>query len=95
MKTFGIICASILSIIIGIVLGGVLVMKFWEWFINPVFHVGLLSLGQSVGISTFITLFKTTSFNKKSDVDASVSIVSSITYQLFLLGFGWIISLFI
>lgn len=95
MKTFGIICASILSIVIGIVLGGVLVMKFWEWFINPVFYIGLLSLGQSVGISTFITLFKTTSFNKKSDVDASVAVVSSIIYQLFLLGFGWIISLFI
>lgn len=95
MKTFGIICASILSIIIGIVLGGVLVMKFWEWFINPVFHIGLLSLGQAVGISTFITLFKTTSFNEKSDVDASVAVVSSIIYQLFLLGFGWIISLFI
>lgn len=95
MKTFGIICASILSIVIGIVLGGVIVMKFWEWFINPVFHVGLLSLGQAIGISTFITLFKATSFNKKSDVDTSVALVSSIIYQLFLLGFGWIISLFI
>lgn len=95
MKTFGIICASILSIVIGIVLGGVLVMKFWEWFINPVFYIGLLSLGQAVGISSFITLFKTVSFDKKSDVGTMTVMISSVVYQSLLLGLGWIISLFI
>lgn len=95
MKVFGIICASILSIVIGIVLGGVLVMKFWEWFINPVFHVGLLSLGKAVGISTFITLFKTGSLDKKSDVGTMTVMISSVIYQSLLLGLGWIISLFI
>lgn len=95
MKIFLTVCISVLSIIIGVVLGGVLVMKFWEWFVNPVFRIGLLSLGQSIGIYTFITLFKTITFDKKSDVGTTTVMLSSVVYQVFLLVFGWGISMFI
>lgn len=95
MKVFGTICPYLFSFAIDIILGGVLVMKFWEWFINPVFNIGLLNLTQAIGLSVFITLFKTVSFGKKDKADLGVLIASSITYQVILLGFGWIISLFI
>lgn len=95
MKVFGTICAYLFSFSIGIILGGLLVMKFWEWFINPVFNLGLLSLTQAIGLSVFITLFKTVSFGKKEKADLGSLIALSITYQVILLGFGWIISLFI
>lgn len=95
MKVFGTICAYLFSFSIGILLGGVLVMKFWEWFINPVFNLGLLSLTQAIGLSVFITLFKTVSYEKKDNADSWTRIYLPIIYKVILLGFGWIISLFI
>lgn len=95
MEYIGKASTYLFGLVIGILLGGLLVMKFWSWFIVPTFGIDLLTFGQAVGLSVFITLFKSVNFNKESDHSPQLLMISLIVYQLLLLGFGWIISLFI
>lgn len=95
MEYIGKFTFYIISIVIGVILGGLIVMNFWEWFIYPVFNFKMLTYSESVGISVFLTLLKTASYTQKPTVETHITVITSLIYQLLILGFGWLISLFI
>lgn len=95
MEYIGKMTLYLISIVLGVLLGGVIVMNFWEWFIAPVFSLRILTFGNAIGISTCLTLFKTANFGQKKEVSSSTILLSSLIYQLLMLGTGWIVSLFI
>ena len=57
MKTFGKFVAAIVMMIIGIIVGGLVLMMTWRWFIIPVFpSLPVLTLAQAIGINIFIAV---------------------------------------
>lgn len=95
MEYIGKFTLGLISIVLGVLLGGLIVMNFWTWFIVPVFNLKVLTFGNAIGISTFLTLFKTANIGQKTDVSSSTILLTSLVYQLLIFGSGWIVSLFI
>lgn len=99
METLGKIFVGLVLGTISILFGGFLFMKLWVWFIHPVF-VGLpvLTFGQSVGITFFISVikYKQTKEDENRDFDDIVSDwVKSMVLTGLVLGVGWVVFLFI
>lgn len=95
MEYIGKISTYFFGLVISILLGGLLVFKFWSWFIIPVFDVQPLIFGQAVGLSTVLSLFRLSVSTQKPDYGTAELMLSTILTELLLLGFGWVISWFI
>jgi len=96
MENFGKFCAGLLMLILAVIIGGFVFMKFWSWFIVPTFALPALSFLQSVGISWFVSYIK--SSGKKSEYDMKelpqLFLIQTV-YTATILLIGWIIFLLI
>jgi len=97
METFGKMCAMILMLIIGSLIGGFMFMKMYEWFIVYAFSVTKLNLIQSIGVSFFISYLKYKIDKKEGKKDFKESIgdfFEALIHLLVLFGLALIITLF-
>jgi len=89
----------IFSIILfyGVLVQGLLIYKFYYWFLLPVFSdMPHITFAMAMGLSLVISLFKTTNVNdiKKEYKEENTKYVLLLTPWLLLL-LGWIIKLII
>jgi hypothetical protein len=88
----------IVSIIVQILLGGFIFLKFWDWFLLPSFpEMPKLTYELALGLSIFMILFKNKSVNnmlKDEEYKGQHSVNNAITL-IIILSFGWIIHLII
>jgi len=57
-------------------MGGLVLYKFWVWFVLPVFtELPEISFGQAVGLMFVISLFKATSGSSKDEDGSSLIMV--------------------
>ena len=93
-------------LIIGMIIGSIIgiiyiraycILKLWEWFIVPLFHLPLLTIPYALGISLFIGMFMLPmKFNDNEISDnfwkKYINVISTfISQPIFSLIFGWII----
>lgn len=98
METFGKVCFTLITMFITALIGGFVFQTLWGWFIVPTFTMQPLTLIQAIGTSFFINYLKM-NLAKKSDDEFSMEFVfkalaMSVVTALFVLGLGWIITLF-
>lgn len=92
-NAFGRFCLStFVSVPMGLMLWGLVVMKYWLWFIAPVFSMEVLAYGQAVGLAAVVQLLRIK--NAKGD-DASYSAILDhmlwvIVAVPVMLGIGWV-----
>lgn len=98
METFGKVCFTLITMVITTLIGGFVFQTLWGWFIVPTFTMQPMTLIQAIGISCFISYIKM-NLGKKNDDEFSMEfvlkvLVMSVVMALLILGFGWIITLF-
>lgn len=98
METFGKVCFTLITMVITALIGGFVFQTLWGWFIVPTFTMQPMTLIQAIGTSFFINYLKT-NLGKKSDDEFSMefvlkALVMSVVMALFVLGLGWVITLF-
>lgn len=96
MKNFGIIMYMLLTIIVGMFIGGFIISKLWGWFIVPTFGLNYLTILQAIGISLFVSLFKTQKKSKKEfDImNYTEQFFQVLVYSGLILFISWIVSMF-
>ena len=79
---------------IAFLIGGFMILKFWEWFIIPVFTFApVINIGQAIGLSLFLSLFKSSvSIKRQYRDDESYT---QLAQAIFVFVLGWIIHLII
>lgn len=89
----------LLLFVYGILVGGLLVDRFYYWFILPVFTgLPLITFYQAIGLSFFITLFRNHTIEddeKKTKEEKHKKMAQGLAYYPVLLGLGWIVHLII
>jgi len=98
METFGKVCFTLISMVITAMIGGFVFQTLWDWFMVPTFAMHPMNLIQSIGISFFIGYLKM-NLGKNNDEEISIelivrSLVMTFVGSLFVLGLGWLITLF-
>jgi hypothetical protein len=103
-------CLGILVLLVillpgSIIMSGWVLTILWSWFIVPVFNLPSLTIPYAIGISTVISMLtnKTVSSNavnnknekKETSTVIAEALALSFGVPLFLLFFGWIITLFL
>lgn len=69
MKELGKIFLILLGLTYGALVGGLTVLKFYTWFLLPVFTtLPIITFTQAIGISMFLSILKT-SKDKSKDKD--------------------------
>lgn len=102
MRKLGIIVSVGALLFASSVWSGYVMSTMWGWFIVPLFHLPSLGVAQAVGIKLFSELFKTTkrTDDKKKTKEEKrdewiFAIVNAALFPLFMLGFGWVVKLFL
>ena len=91
LKFIGIVVYSIFAVI----LGGIVLVDLWAWFIVPVFHMGVLNIPQAIGISILVGyMTHQVSHSKQTESMANIFLVGFIRV-LMAWGMGWIVHQFI
>lgn len=97
MEAFGKFITGLILTIFLTIVGGFVLVKFWDWFIIPIFQFKSLTLIQAIGLSYFISYIKTT-FKRNEDEFDFVKMISQMIFSLImfvlLFGIGYIIHLF-
>ena len=98
MKDLGKLFFTLITIVITALIGGFVFQTLWGWFIVPTFSMQPMTIIQAIGTSFFIGYLKM-NLRKKNDEEFTMefvfkTLVSSIIMSLFVLGIGWIITLF-
>lgn len=96
MREFGKFCFTILIFTVGLIISGVTIDLFWDWFIIPVFQVKGLWFSEAVGLSMVMTMIKEGVPRKEDEVDGINwdYTIKSFTLQGIVLSAGYIVSLF-
>lgn len=77
-------------------LRGWIVHLLWLWFVVPVFSVPLLTIGQSIGLSMLINFLTYHQLESQASKESNWEpFLTVLFYQFFVLGFGWLIHLFV
>jgi len=87
-----------ITIVYGALSWGLLMYKFWSWFLLPVFPtLPNITFNQAIGLAMFIGLFHTvqTQVLKKECKDESQSIILPIITPWITLLIGWLVYNFI
>lgn len=100
VKLVGIIILIVLSLCYGAVIGGVIVSKFWGWFILPIFTtLPNITWIQGIGVSMFIGLFKYIDTNSKTidevEIKSKANWGLAILYSPIILLIGYLLHLII
>lgn len=98
METLGKVCFTLITMVITALIGGFVFQTLWGWFIVPTFTMQPMTLIQAIGTSFFISYLKI-NLSQKNDDEFSIefvakALVMSIVMGLFVLGLGWVITLF-
>ena len=97
METIGKITSFFITVIVGAILSGFVLMKFWAWFIVPIFSLPTLTVVQAIGLG-FIIRWLTHEKEVDEDKDfveiliMSLKGIVSLGVAFFM---GWIIHLFL
>lgn len=80
------------------ILNGWVTSTLWGWFIQPVFGLRPITLGEAIGLSLFVSLFRAHRFNqsvkKDKRLEESLTMVAEIILNPFLvLAFGYVLHL--
>ena len=96
MEKFGKFTFGLITYIAHILINGFMIMKFWGWFIVPVFQVQYLHFSGCIGLGVFVIIFKT---HKREPEKKFKELVEDTfyytTFDVILLLVGWIVYLFI
>jgi hypothetical protein len=87
-----------LLIIYGGFVGGYVLLKFWNWFLLPVFpQMVQINIYQAVGLTYFVVVFKKINHNKMTLNDHEIKVKTDWAAELLtpwlLLLFGWLMHL--
>ena len=88
------ICILVLAIAYGALFWGLVMYKFWYWFLLPVFPtLPQITFVHAMGLAMFMSLFHTIQSQviKKEYKDETASIVAPLLAPWVTLVFGWII----
>jgi hypothetical protein len=89
---------SIVNTIVGIIIGGFVMMKIWQWFAVPVFGVQQIALVPAIGIGLLISFLTHQHIPQPEGREISKvigeSIGEAVLYPIIVLFFGWVVSLF-
>lgn len=97
---FGVIALLVIIIPGSILMHGWVLSILWGWFVVPLFHLPVLSIPYAIGLASVVSMFKGSTIIKE-DKDKSftekifVAIAHAFVAPLFMLFFGWIITLFL
>lgn len=83
--------------VFSMMISGCVIMKLWELFIVPSFHVSQITLAQSIGlmlIKTYITVKAPSSGDKLTPEKIFKGVLDAIVFAAFTLGIAWVITLF-
>lgn len=93
MESLGKLVVSIFVDFIGVLIAGLLVLKFWMWFLHDMFDVFSIDFKQAIAVSFLLMLVKLRApkVDEKSDFSEIIerAITMWFTY-LAALGLGWI-----
>lgn len=81
--------------IISIVLTGLVIKTYWEWFIISIFQIRPISIPEALGISLMISLLTLHSHKENNNKDLWEIILISLLSNLYYILVGYIIHLFI
>ncbi len=90
---FEAITMLVLLVPVSAVLNGFVLMKIWNWFM-PYIEVSKISIPVAIGLSSLVWLFRDMTLQKKK-MSTKESIMSIFVPPLFMLGFSYIITLFL
>ena len=90
MEAIGKFSSLMLLLIAGLAVDGLLFMKIYHWFVQPVFNLPTLSFVHCIGMTIFISLFR--SFRKNDSDDGIMEPLMIILAKLFLLLIAWFVS---
>ena len=98
MENLGKVCFTLITIVITALIGGFVFQTLWSWFIVPTFSMQPMTIIQAIGTSFFINYLKM-NLGKKNDEEFSMELVlkalmMSIVMSLYILGLGWVFTLF-
>lgn len=98
MENLGKLFFTLITMVITTLIGGFVFQTLWGWFIVPTFSIQPMTIIQAIGTSFFIG-YLNINLGKKNDEKFTMefvfkTLVSSILMSLFVLGIGWIITLF-
>lgn len=71
MDAIGKFFTGLILLIITAVIGGFIMIKFWSWFVLPVFFLPSLSLIQAIGFNFFLSWIFYQKRDKKKDYNFS------------------------
>lgn len=85
-----------LCLIYLILIWGFITKQYWQWFILPIFTtLPQITFYQAIGLSFFIGLFKTLSYENIGKESTNKMYMYAIVTPLLILFCGWIVSLII
>jgi len=95
MKTLKDFFWGLIMIPIELLISGLLVLKFWNWFVILIFDLPELNLAKAIGLSLVVALF-TMKLNKedKDMKEITELFIKKIVILFVFLLEGWIVTLF-
>ena len=93
MRPLGILVLTVLLLLIRAIVFSLL----WGWFMVPVFHLPALTLSAACGVTILILLCLSglgTNWNDHSDEQKAGLIMQSLAINVWSLGTGWVVHLF-
>ena len=99
MKKFGDelteIGIMLFTLAVTVVARGFVFMKFWGWFVVPVFNIITISLFQSLGLILFISLFSKRKMSSKEvdNWEFFTDLLKELQMTAYVFAFGWLIHL--
>lgn len=85
----------------GLIVKGIVLQKFWLWFVMPVFNFPVLTLPIAIGICLVVSMLtyqfdfsKIKDTSKEKEVQSWVSAFGSVLFPLIYLLEGYIVTLF-
>jgi hypothetical protein len=99
MKIIGTIVSVIAIIAIATIGNGFALSILWEWFVMPVFSVGVLGIAEALGLSLVIGFmtYQSDAVSKKEEEGNPLlnAFLLAVFRPVFILFMGWLITLFL
>jgi len=99
MENFGKFCYTAILLVITIFIGSYVFLKLWQWFIMTTFDAQSITIAQAMGIMLFVGYLrpkrKTNDEEKFTIKKITKSFLETLLMAIFVLGIGWLITLFI
>jgi hypothetical protein len=81
-------------VVLGSVLRGLTISVLWGWFIVPTFNIAALSIPVAIGVGLILSYITHQEIKTDGDKKVADIIIRTILNPLVVIGFGWIVKLF-